>query len=178
MASWNDEGCWIVPCLMKRRLWVELLLCSNIPTFLSRGSPWLFNTTVEYQNTHLSLSNLNCLTKQEFRMFETSHPSAHMVNNTHSKDCRIDRKRNTSRWVQTTETQKEMEIESRNQRRYIRKQYFMSKQLCQELSGAMPVLSWGSHLYISWQEQQPSSDEQNLLMVIMEHHTKSPDLHQ
>lgn len=56
---------------------VKLLLCSNIPTFLPHGSPWLFNTTAEFsaaslsQDTHLSLSNLNTLTKQEFKMFET-----------------------------------------------------------------------------------------------------------
>lgn len=36
-------------------------------------------------------------------------------------------KRNTGTRVQTTETQKEMASESRNQRRCIRKQYFMSK---------------------------------------------------
>lgn len=32
--GWNDEACWIVPCLIKCRLWVKVLLCSNIPTFL------------------------------------------------------------------------------------------------------------------------------------------------
>lgn len=140
---------------------------------LPSSNTWLFNITVEFsaaslsQDTHLSLFNLNCLTKQEFKMFETSQPTADMVNNTHPKDFRIDRKRNTGTQVQTTETQKEMEIESRNQRRCIRKKYFVSKQLCQKLFGAMPVLSWGCHLNISWQEQQPPSDEQNLLMVIM-----------
>lgn len=100
-------------------------------------------------------------------MFETSQSTADIVNNTHSKDLRIDRRINTGTQIHTTETQKAMEIESRNQRGCIRKQYFMSKQLFQKLFGAMPVLSWGSHLNISWQEQQPSSDEQNLLMVII-----------